>query len=241
MGKEKKVEKKQEKPVFDREKTSKEKELENWIPKTDTGKKVLKGDVSSLKQIFDQNLPILEPKIIDYLVPDLMEKAVDFKKTTKVKRSGRKFAFRAAVLVGDGKEFIGLGVSKDKEKWPAIRKATKKAKLNMIRIRKGCGSWECTCGEPHTVPFKVSGKSASVRINILPAPKGVGLVVGDNIKDVLKFVGIKDVWSETKGSTGTKLNFVSAAIDALSKTTKMKISKDVEKKIEKSEKNVGSG
>ena len=123
-----------------------------------------------------------------------------------------------------------MGTAKDKEKWPAIKKATNKAKLSLVRVRKGCGSWECTCGMPHSIPFQVKGKCASVRITLKPAPKGVGLVAGDNIKQVLEFVGIKDVWSETRGSTATKLNFVRATIDALSKTTGMKASEEMMKK-----------
>ena len=68
---------------------------------------------------------------------------------------------------------------------------------------------------------------------MLPAPKGTGLVVGNNIKDVFEFAGITDVWSNTLGSTDTKLNFVSAAIDALGKTTRMKVSNEIAKKEEK--------
>lgn len=221
-----------------KKKTSEEEKaemLKEWVPKTKLGKMVLNGDIKSLEEAFNTNLPIMEPQIIDYLT-DMEEKIVDVQKTTRVVRAGRKFSFRVSVLVGNKNGFIGIGTAKAKEKWPAAKKAADKAKLNLIRVKRGCGSWECTCGTPHSVPFKVSGRNASIRITLLPAPKGVGLVVGDQIKDVLRFAGIQDVWSRSSGHTRTELNFVRAAIDALAKTNKLKVSKDVERKIEEEEK-----
>lgn len=209
-----------------------ENELKNWMPKTELGKKVRNGEITSLEEIFSKNIKILEPEIIDTLV-DLDEIMVDFKKTARVVRSGRKFSFRVSMLVGDKNKYIGVGTAKDVERFPAVRKALRQAKLNLVQVKKGCGSWECTCGEEHSVPFQVEGTCASVRVTLIPAPKGIGLVVGDNIKSVLELAGVKDTWSKTKGNTRTKLNFVLAAIDALSKTTKMRASDDFAKKFEK--------
>ncbi len=219
------------------EKEAKEKgrkrEEEEWIPKTILGKKVKSGEINSMKEAMESKLPLIEPQITDYLLPDLEEKMVDFKKTTKVRRAGRQFAFRATVIIGDKNQYIGIGTGKHKEKWPAIRKATRKAKLNLTRTRKGCGSWECTCGTGHSIPFKVTGKSSSVKISLFPAPKGTGLVAGNDIQEVFRFVGIKDVWSKTRGATDTKLNFIRATINALSKTTSMKVSDEIRKKVSK--------
>lgn len=205
--------------------------LENWIPATQTGKRVKNGEISSLDQLFGLNLKIFEPEIVDSLVLDLSEKLVDFKKTTRVTRSGRMFSFRASVLVGDGNSYVGIGTAKDRERFPAIRKATKNAKLNLAKVVKGCGSWECTCSTEHSLPFKVGGSSSSVRVVLIPAPKGTGLVVGDNIKDVLKFAGLKDIWSKTFGNTKSKLDFVQAAVNALKNTTGYKVSSDIQLKI----------
>jgi small subunit ribosomal protein S5 len=217
---------------FTRKKDDKEKSLAEWIPKTGLGKKVQAGEITSIEDVFAKNIPILEPEIVDTLL-DLDEKMVDFQKTTRMIMAGRRFSFRATVLVGNHNGYVGIGIAKDVEKWPALRKAKRQAKLNLVKVRRGCGSWECTCGLGHSVPFKVTGKCASVKIALLPAPKGTGLVVGDNIKDVFKFAGITDVWSNTSGSTDTKLNFVRAALDALNKTTKMKVSNEIAKKEEK--------
>ncbi|MCR4335005.1 MAG: 30S ribosomal protein S5 [archaeon] len=208
------------------------KTVSDWVPKTDAGKLVKKEEITSLDDFFAKGYRIMEPQIVDVLIPDLKDKMVDFKKTTKVTRQGRSFSFRAAVLIGDGVSYIGLGTAKDKEKYPAINKATRSAKLNIKKIRKACGSWECRCKESHSVPFSVIGKSSSVRVKLLPAPKGTGLVAGDNIKDVLKFAGIKDVWSKTEGNTASTLDFVQAAIDALVATSRVRVSDDIGSKLE---------
>jgi small subunit ribosomal protein S5 len=215
----------------DQRNREREARVEAWKPKTKLGKMVKDGKIQSYDEVIKQNLSVLEPEIVDMLIPELKEQVMEVRKTTKVTRSGRNFRFRVGVIVGNGQGLIGVGNAKDRERWPAAKKAVKNAKLNLVSIRRGCGSWECQCGLGHTVPFTVEGKSASVRVKLMPAPKGTGLVVGDSIKPVLKFVGIEDVWSSSQGNTGTKLNFVKAAIDALTKTTKMKLSKDIERKI----------
>jgi len=210
-------------------KERKEKQLAAWVPKTELGKKVLAGEITSMEDIMKANKPVLEAEIVDYLMP-LEEKMVEFKKTTRVVRAGRKFSFRVSVLVGNKNGFVGIGTAKDNEKWPAVQKATRKAKLNLVKVKTGCGSWECTCGEGHSVPFKVNGKNASVRVTFLPAPKGTGLVAGEAIKDVLRFAGVRDVWTKVRGATDTRLNFIKAAINALENTTKMKVSDEIERK-----------
>lgn len=221
-----------------REENEREKMILSWVPKTELGKKVFNKEIESLEELFESGLPVKEPEIIDYL-SEIQEKIVSIRKTTKVARSGRKFRYSAALLIGNGSGFIGIGRATDKERWNAIRKASKDARLNLIHIRRGCGSWECSCNNKHSIPFKVEGKSASVKLELIPAPKGVGLVTGDNIKDVMRFSGIQDIWSKSFGSSDTKLNFVRTAINALKKTTKQRISNEMKNKIEISEKSRG--
>lgn len=212
-------------------KAAREKTLANWVPKTTVGKLVRNGEIGAIEQLLERNLPIMEPEVVDTLLPDADERLVDLSRTTKVRASGRAYSYRASILVGDKNAYIGIGTGKDKERFPAVKKAAKNAKLNLVKVHKGCGSWECGCGTAHSVPFKVVGKAGSVRVMLLPAPKGTGLVVGDNIKDVMTFAGIKDVWCKTFGSTDTKLNFVRAAIDALTQTTRMHVSNDIKKAV----------
>ncbi|HNW05977.1 MAG TPA: 30S ribosomal protein S5, partial [archaeon] len=100
-------------------------------------------------------------------------------------------------------------------------------------VRRGCGSWECNCSKKHSVPYKVTGKCSSLRVELLPAPNGVGLAVSDSIKPIFDLVGIKDLWSDTRGATDTKLNFARATIDALYKISDFKTK---EKEIETEDK-----
>jgi len=214
----------------DRREEEKQKELQEWVPKTALGKQVINGKIKSLEEILAGSTPILEPQIVDYL-ENMEEKMISVQKTTRVVRAGRKFSFRVSVLVGNKNGIIGIGTAKDKEKWPAAKKAARNAKLNLVTVKRGCGSWECPCNTQHSVPFKVEGKNASVRVTLFPAPKGIGLVTGDNIKPVMELAGIKDVWSKTRGATDTTLNFARAAIDALKNISNVKLSDEMERKL----------
>jgi small subunit ribosomal protein S5 len=97
----------------------------------------------------------------------------------------------------------------------AIDKATNAAYLDVIPIKLGCGSWECRCSQLHSVPFKVRGKGGSVTIEILPGPRGLGLVAGENIKSLLKLAGLKDAWTKSYGSTNTMSSTTKAIFSAL--------------------------
>ncbi len=93
------------------------------------------------------------------------------------------------------------------------------------------GDWGCVCGREHTVPFKVTGKTSSVSVTLMPAPAGVGLVVGDVGKTILKLAGIHDVWSQTFGQTQTTVNFANAVFGALKELSNVKASEDDLKKM----------
>jgi small subunit ribosomal protein S5 len=205
-----------------------------WTPKTELGRKVKAGEVSSLDEVFKFGKKIMEPEIIDCFVPDLQMKVIDVKKTTRVTRAGRHFSFRVSVIVGDENGHIGVGTGKNIERIIAQQKAIKDAKLNLVPIKRGCGSWECNCSKRHSVPYKVTGNCASLRVELLPAPNGIGLAVSDTIKPVISLAGIKDVWSSTRGATDTKLNFVRATIDALYKISELK-SRDQDAIVEEKE------
>jgi small subunit ribosomal protein S5 len=198
---------------------------EEWEPKTNLGHMVKEGTITDIDEIFEKGLPIMELEIIDALLPDLEEEVMDVNLVQRMHKSGRKVNFRVIVSVGNKNGYVGLGQGKAKEVGPAIRKAVDDAKYNIIKVRRGCGDWGCVCGREHTVPFKVSGKSGSVRVTLIPAPGGVGLAVGDVGKTILKLAGIDDVWSNTMGQTQTTINFASAVFDALKNLSRVKASK----------------
>ncbi len=193
-----------------------------WKPRTFVGKLVKEGKIRSLAEIFERNLPILEPEIVDYLIgPELKHETVDVTLVQKMTDAGRINRFRVVVVIGNENGFVGVGQGKARQLRTAIEKAIRNAKLNIIPVRRGCGSWECLCGEPHSVPFTVRGKSGSVEVILKPAPRGTGLVAGDAAKVVLRLAGIRDVWSFTKGETRTTINFVKATFNALKQTYKL--------------------
>ncbi|MCE4612774.1 MAG: 30S ribosomal protein S5 [Desulfurococcales archaeon] len=196
-------------------------ELEEWKPRTRVGRLVKEGKITSIDEIFKRNLPILETEIVDVLLPGLDHEIIDVSIVQKMTDAGRITRFRAVVVVGNGDGYVGLGKGKARQFRFAIEKAIRNAKLNIIPVRRGCGSWECTCGEAHSVPFIVRGKSGSVEITLKPAPKGTGLVAGDVAKTVLRMAGITDVWTQTRGETRTSYNFARATYLALRNTYKL--------------------
>jgi len=134
----------------------------------------------------------------------------------KQTRAGQRTRFKAFVVVGDRDGHIGLGTKCAKEVATAIRGAIIQAKLNVIPVRRGY--WGNKIGAPHTVPQKVTGKCGSVRIRLVPAPRGTGIVSSRAPKKILQYAGIEDVFTSSKGSTKTLGNTIMAAFDAVSLT-----------------------
>ena len=205
--------------------------MEEWKPKTRLGRLVLEGKITSMGQALKSGLPLREVEIVDMLLPDLEDEVIDVNMVQRMTDSGRRTKFRVVVVVGNKNGYVGIGQAKDKEVGMAIRKAVEKAKLNIIEIKRGCGSWECGCGLPHSLPFKVTGKCGSVRVTLKPAPRGVGLAVGDVAKVVLRLAGVQDVWGTSKGETRTTINYAKAVYDALRNTTIFKVPEETKKKI----------
>ena len=193
-----------------------------WVPKTELGRKVKSGEITNLDDVFLYG-KVMETGIIDFLIPDIKIKIVDVKKTTRMTRAGRHFAYRVSVIVGDGNGHIGIGTGKGIERMDAQTKSIQNAKLNMVYVKRGSGSWESNTDDDNSIPFMTVGKCASLRVTLLPAPKGIGLAVSDTIKPVFELVGIANVWSKTRGATDTKLNFVRATIDALNNLNTLKV------------------
>ena len=166
-----------------------------WIPKTKVGKFVQDGHIVSLEEIFTQGMKIMEPEIVDVLLPNLQQEVLGIGFVQKQTDAGERSRFKAIVVVGNGEGYVGVGDGKARQVRTAIDKATIQAKLNIIPVRRGCGSWECGCNLPHSLPFEVKGKCGSVRIEIIPGPRGLGLVGGEIPKIILRMAGIKDCWT----------------------------------------------
>jgi len=213
-------------------------EIDIWKPKTSIGKKIKDKEITSIENVLDSGSKILEPEIVDFLIPELETELLligqskgkfgggqrrVFKQTQKKTREGNKPKFATYGLVGNLNGLVGAGYGKSKETVPAREKAIRSGKLNLIKIRRGCGSWECGCKEPHSLPFRVEGKCGSVKIQLLPAPKGTGLVAEKECQKILKMAGIKDIWSKCFGQTSSKINLIKATLDALKKTMQTKI------------------
>jgi small subunit ribosomal protein S5 len=208
--------------------------LSSWEPKTKLGQEVKDGKIKDLDEIIDSNRKILEEQIVDFLLnvqTDLISigqskgkfgggKRRAWRQTQKKTKEGNTPAFSSMAVVGDENGHIGIGVGKSQETLPARDKALRKAKINIIKIKRGCASFDCACDEKHTVPFKVTGKSGSVTVTLIPAPQGTGLVAAKELKKMLKFAGIKDVYSKTFGSKRTTFNLIKAGFDALNKTNR---------------------
>ena len=198
-------------------------EQEEWVPITGLGQKVMAGDFASFDEILASGYPIKEAGIVDAMLPDLVDEVLCIDMRQRMTDSGRRIKFRAVVVVGNKDGYIGFGQGRDVQVGTAIKKAIVNAKLNIVKVRRGCGSWECGCGQKHSVPMEVTGKAGSVSVTLKPAPKGIGLVTGDVGKKVLALAGIRDVWVNTSGNTRTTLNFAKATYNALRETNLIRI------------------
>jgi len=162
------------------------------------------------------SLPIKEHQIVEAFLPGLKDEVMKIMPVQKQTRAGQRTRFKAFVCVGDGESHVGLGVKCAKEVATAIRGAIISAKLAVIPVRKGY--WGSRHGAPHTVPFKVTGKCGSVRVRLIPAPRGTGIVAANASKKILAFAGFDDVYTSSSGKTRTLGNFVKATFQACLKT-----------------------
>ncbi len=192
--------------------------LEEWVPKTRLGKMIQEGKITSIEEVFLSGLKISEPQIVDALLPDLQEEVINVNLVQKQTDAGEKSRFKAIVAVGNRDGYIGLGAGKANQVRTAIEKAAAAARLNVVPVKRGCGSWECGCGKPHSVPFQVEGKCGGVRVVIVPGPRGLGLVASEVAKVILGLAGVKDLWIQSRGSTRTVPSYAYAIFDGLKKT-----------------------
>jgi small subunit ribosomal protein S5 len=179
------------------------------------------GKIISIEEVFQEGLKIRESQIVDILLPDLQEEVINVNLVQQQTDAGEKSRFKAEVAVGNKAGFIGIGSGKASQVRNAIQKAAVAARINVLPVRRGCGSWECGCGQHHSVQFETIGKCGGVKVRIIPGPRGLGLVASTVAKTILTLAGVKDCWIKSFGSTRTVPSFAYAVFDALRNTYRL--------------------
>jgi small subunit ribosomal protein S5 len=138
------------------------------------------------------------------------QKLLDLARVTRVVKGGRRFRFRATLVIGDKKGRVGVGVSKGSDVSDAIEKAYNDAKKNLITVKMN----------GNTISHDVFKKLGSAKIILKPAQEGRGIIAGGAVRSVVDLAGIHDIVSKSMG-TSNKLNVARATIEAL-KSLKVK-------------------
>jgi len=178
---------------------------------------VKENKIKTLEDIYLFSLAVKEHQIVEhFLGKSLVDEVMKISPVQKQTQAGQRTRFKAFVVVGDSNGHLGLGVKCSKEVTLAIRGAIIAAKLAVIPVRRGF--WGVRFGEPHTVPCKVSGGCGSVRVRLIPAPRGTGIVAAKAPKKVLTMAGINDCYTRATGARKTMGNFIKATYYAVAKT-----------------------
>ncbi len=148
------------------------------------------------------NRPFRSPKKDEF-----SEQVLDIRRVTRVTAGGKRFRFRATVVVGNNKGKVGIGIGKGPDVQSAISKAKARAKNNVIEIKLKNG----------TIPHEVEAKFSAANVLIKPAAPGHGLMAGGSLRVVLSSVGVRDATAKCIGRTKNKLTNALATIEALKK------------------------
>ncbi len=191
-----------------------------WEPKTRLGRKVAEGEITSMEQALESGLPLKEPEIVDQLLPGLDDEVLDINMVQRMTDSGRRVKFRCVCAVGNRDGFVGYAEGRDDQVGGAIQKAIEVAKLNIIKVERGSGSWEDRSDQPHSLARRTKGKAGSVTVELIPAPLGLGLAASETVRNVLELAGVENAWTKSFGNTRTTLNLAKATYIALENASK---------------------
>lgn len=139
--------------------------------------------------------------------PEFDQKMLNVRRVTRVVAGGRRFAFSVAIVAGDRKGSVGVGIGKAGDTSMAIDKAMRNAKKNMIKVK---------MTKDMSISHQVEAKYSSGRVIIMPT-HGRGVVAGSAVRYVLELAGLKDVGAKVLSPSKNKLNIAQAAIEALKK------------------------
>ncbi len=137
---------------------------------------------------------------------EFQDKALEIRRVTRVVAGGKRFSFRATVVVGDLKGRVGVGIAKGLDVAAAVEKAKRQAQKDMIRV---------PLKDQRTIPHDVEAKYSAAKIRIKPASKNHGLIAGGASRVVLELAGVKDVSAKILGRTTNKLTNAMATLEAL--------------------------
>lgn len=137
--------------------------------------------------------------------PEFDQKIISIRRVTRVMAGGRRFSFSVAMVAGNKKGKVGVGIGKAGDTQLAIEKAFRNARKNMIDV---------PMTTAQNLPHDVTMKYSASQIMIMPAP-GRGIVAGSSVRTVLELAGVKDVTAKVLSRSKNKLNNARAAIKAL--------------------------
>lgn len=159
--------------------------------------------------------------------PEFEQKMLDLARVTRVVKGGRRFRFRATLVIGDRKGRVGVGVAKGADVASAIQKAFNDAKKNMITVELS-GS---------TILHDVSAKLGSAKVLLKPAQEGRGVIAGGAVRAVVDLLGIKDIVSKSLGSSNP-LNVARVTVKALETLKKAEKSPEGKEEVAQEEQKV---
>ncbi|VDK28072.1 unnamed protein product [Gongylonema pulchrum] len=160
-----------------------------WTPVTKLGRLVKDGKVTSIEQIYQKSIPVLEHQIVDRLLPGLKNQVLRILPVQKETSGGLRTRFRAFVAIGDRNGHVGLGVQCAKRVSTAIRRAVYRAKTSVVPIRRAY--WHFKTGVPHTIVARYY----EVQVKLYPAPRGTGICGPPVIQKLLGLGGIQDCYT----------------------------------------------